>query len=191
MMSDIDKLQDTMQSDGQMRAGAAAPSATETTADAMRRDARAIQQSRRVAGDAVPPSLDTTADATRQSIEAATEALRRADEGATQTLRQSPQGVAESGLRDAQHVMARFVVGIVQTNLRATEELFRLARPMTIVELQQRFASEYLGVVMQGTVTLVHAIRRTTDEALRPLQEQVERNRQAQSHEQRNRKGAG
>ena len=30
--------------------------------------------------------------------------------------------------------------GVVQTNLRAAQELFRLANPAPIVELQQRFA---------------------------------------------------
>jgi len=75
--------------------------------------------------------------------------------------------------------VAGLVEGVVQTNLRATQELFRLANPVAVIELQQRFAREYLDTVMQNTVTLVRAVRRTADETLHPLEMQLQQRRKA------------
>jgi hypothetical protein len=71
------------------------------------------------------------------------------------------------------------VEGVMQTNLRATQELFRLTNPTAIIELQQRFAREYMDTVMQNTVTLLRAVRRTADETLQPLEAQVAQRQQA------------
>ena len=48
-------------------------------------------------------------------------------------------------------------------NLRATHELLRPESPEAFVELQQRFVREYLAALLQGTVTLVNAIRSAAD----------------------------
>ena len=69
--------------------------------------------------------------------------------------------------------MTGLVEGVVQTNLRAAQELFRMANPAPFVELQQRFAREYTDMLMQNSATLVRAMRRTADETLRPLDEQL------------------
>ena len=90
---------------------------------------------------------------------------------------------AEGGLRDTQQAVAGLVEGVVQTNLRVTQELFRLSNPAAMVELQQRFVREYLDTLMSGTATLVRAVRRTADETLRPLEEQVQQ-RQTQNGQQ-------
>jgi len=71
----------------------------------------------------------------------------------------------------------------VRTNLRATQELFQLANPSAYIELQQRFVREYLDTLMQGTATLVRATRRTADETLRPLEQQIEQRRQANQNQ--------
>lgn len=55
----------------------------------------------------------------------------------------------------------------------------RLANPAAIVELQQRFVREYMATVMQGTATLVRAVRRTADETLPSLEAQIEKHHQA------------
>ena len=67
----------------------------------------------------------------------------------------------------------------MQTNLRATQELFRLINPVAAIEMQQRFVREYLDTVTQGTTILVRAVRRTADEALHPLEAQVAQRQQA------------
>src|SRR5918997_5047962 len=87
---------------------------------------------------------------------------------------------AEGGLRDLQQAMVGLVEGVVQTNLRVAQEVFRLANPAPIVELQQRFAREYTDALLQNGATLVRAVRRTADEALRPLEQQIARQQREQ-----------
>ena len=81
---------------------------------------------------------------------------------------------AEGGLRDLQQDVTGLFEGMVQTNLRAAQEMFRLANPAPFVELQQRFAREYTDTLVRNGATLVRAMRRTADETLRPLEEQIE-----------------
>ena len=57
--------------------------------------------------------------------------------------------------------------------------LFRLVNPSPFVELQQRFVSDYVNAVMEGSATLVRATRRTAEETLRPLEQQIEQRQQA------------
>jgi hypothetical protein len=85
---------------------------------------------------------------------------------------------AEGGLHDMRQGMAGLIEGVVQTNLRVAQELLRLSNPVAVVELQQRFAQEYVSTVMQGTATLVRAMRRTADETLHPLEAQIAERKQ-------------
>ena len=85
---------------------------------------------------------------------------------------------AEGGLRDLQQGVTGLVEGVVQTNLRAAQELFRLANPAPVVELQQRLAREYTDTLLQNSAVLVRAVRRTADETLRPLEEQIRQREQ-------------
>ena len=87
---------------------------------------------------------------------------------------------AQGGLQDLQQSVTGLVEGVVRTNLRATQELFQLANPAPYIELQQRFAREYLDALMQGTATLVRATRRAAEETLRPLEQQIEQRRRQQ-----------
>ena len=66
------------------------------------------------------------------------------------------------------------VEGVAQTNLRVAQEVFRLANPAPLVELQQRFVREYTDALLQNGATMVRAVRRTADETLRPLEQQIE-----------------
>jgi hypothetical protein len=92
---------------------------------------------------------------------------------------------AEGGLRDLQQGMTGLFEGVVQTNLRVAQELFRLANPAPIVELQQRFVREYTDTLVQNSATVVRALRRTADETLRPLEEQLEARRGANNNDAR------
>ncbi|MBV8526313.1 MAG: phasin family protein [Acetobacteraceae bacterium] len=81
--------------------------------------------------------------------------------------------------------MNGLIEGIVRTNLRASQELFRLANLGSYVELQHRFLREYLETFVENSATLVRAIRRTADETLGPLEQQIEQRRSAhQEHRQ-------
>ena len=85
---------------------------------------------------------------------------------------------AQGGLQDMQQSVTGLVEGMVRTNLHVAQQLFQLANPGGYIELQQRFAREYLDTLMQGTATLVRATRRTAEETLRPLEQQMEQRRQ-------------
>jgi hypothetical protein len=50
------------------------------------------------------------------------------------------------------------IEAVVQTNLRAMQELLRAENPNAMLELHQRFACEYMAVLMRGTMALVDAI---------------------------------
>jgi hypothetical protein len=54
---------------------------------------------------------------------------------------------ARGDLEDLQQSVTGLVQGVGQTNLRATQELVRLANPSPLVELQQRFVREYFDTV--------------------------------------------
>ena len=52
-----------------------------------------------------------------------------------------------------------------------------MANPAPFVELQQRFAREYTDTMLRNGATLIRAMRRTADETLRPLEQQIQQQR--------------
>lgn len=159
--------------------------------------------------EAARQGMDANANLARQGVQAQVEAARHTSEEAYETMRRSMQAVAEGQgrlLQDSFRVfeemsrkladlnnrtsedLRRFFVlpevaeGVVQTNQRTAQALFRLADPTAVVELQQRFVREHMDVVMQSTATLVRAACRTTEEAFRPLEDQVQQRRQEEGY---------
>ena len=55
--------------------------------------------------------------------------------------------------------MTALVHGVMQTNLRAMLEFSRVENPQAFVDLQRRFAREYMAALQHGIVTLVSALR--------------------------------
>jgi hypothetical protein len=51
------------------------------------------------------------------------------------------------------------------------------------VELQHRFVRQYLDALIENSVNLVRAVRRTADETLGPLEQQLQQRRSARQHE--------
>ncbi len=148
----------------------------------------ATRRARETANETVRRSTQVVAEGQRQIAQDAAQTFQdvsrkmaQAAQGTSEEIRRlaTLPHAAEGGLHDLQQGMAGLIEGVVQTNLRATQELFRLTNPTAIIELQQRFAREYLDTVMQNTVTLVRAVRRTADETLHPLEAQVAQRRQA------------
>ena len=158
---------------------------TQAGVEAVRRNAEAVTETARRGAQAVAEGQRQIAQDAAQTFQQVSRRVAEAARGTSEDMSRFfvlPHA-AEGGLRDAQQAMAGLVEGVVQTNLRATQELFRLTNPAAYIELQQRFAREYMDAVMQGTATLVRAVRRTADETLRPLEEQVQQvqqRRQAQ-----------
>ncbi|GAA0600029.1 hypothetical protein GCM10009416_42550 [Craurococcus roseus] len=168
-----------------------------STADAMRNNADAAADVARRGGEAGADAMnragETASDMTRKGTQALVESQRQIAQDAAQRfeevsrkIAQATQGTsenvrrlmtlpnaAEGGLRDMQQGVTGLFEGVVQTNLRVAQELFRLANPAPFVELQQRFVREYTDTLVQNSATLVRAMRRTADETLRPLEEQI------------------
>lgn len=171
--------------------------------DALRRGteigAEATQRTGQAGADAVNRAGSATSETLRRGTQAVAESQRQLAQDAAQRfeevsgkLAQSVKGTVENmrafmtlpnaadeGLRDIQQSMTGFVEGVIQTNLRATQELLRLSDPAAILELQQRFMREYMDVLMEGSATLVRAARKTADQSLRPLEQQIEQRQRA------------
>jgi hypothetical protein len=164
----------------------------EATAEMTRQGTQAGMEATRRAGEAanetVRRSTQAVAEGQRQIAQEAGQTFQEVSRKMAQVAQGTSEEVrrfatlphaAQGGLRDLQQGVAGLIEGVVQTNLHATQELFRLANPAVIIELQQRFAREYMDTVMQNTVTLVRAVRRTADETLHPLEAQVAQRQQA------------
>jgi Phasin protein len=176
--------------DQRERSGVEAVQALRTSSEAVRGGAEAGAEATRRAGEA-------TGEMTRRGTQAAAESGRRLTEEAAdrfeETGRQMVQAVqdtaedmrrlmvlpraADGGLRDMQQALSGLVDGVLRTNLRATQELVRLANPGAVIELQRRFAREYLDALLEGQATLLRAVRRTAEETLHPLEAQIEQRR--------------
>ncbi|HKH68782.1 MAG TPA: phasin family protein, partial [Reyranella sp.] len=142
--------------------------AADAASDTVRRGTQAVVESqRRIAQDAA------------QRFGEVSRKVAEATKGTTENMRRlmALPNAAEGGLRDLQQGVTSLVEGVVQTNLHAAQELFRLANPAPFVELQQRFAREYTDTVLRNGATLVRAMRRTADETLRPLEQQIQQQR--------------
>ena len=145
---------------------------TEAGADAVRRGAEFANDTARRGAQAVAESQRQITQDAAQRFEEVSRKVAEAAKGTTENVRQlmALPNAAQGGLRDLQQGVTGLVEGVVQTNLRVAQELFRLANPAPFVELQQRFAREYTDTLLQNSATLVRAVRRTADETLRPLE---------------------
>ena len=154
----------------------------EAGADAARRGAELANDTFRRGTQALVESQRQIAQDAAQRFEEVSRKVADAARGTTENVRQlmALPNAAEGGLRDMRQGVTGLVEGAVQTNLRAAQEVFRLANPAPFVELQQRFAREYTDALMQNGATLVRAVRRTADETLRPLEQQIERQQREQ-----------
>src|ERR671917_243911 len=153
---------------------------TEAGADAARRGAELANDTARRSAQAVVESQRQIAQDAAQRFEEVSRKVAEATKGTTENVRQlmALPNAAEGGLRDLQQGVTGLVEAVVQTNLRVAQELFRLANPAPFVELQQRFAREYTDALLQNGATLARAVRRTADETLRPLEEQIRQREQ-------------
>jgi hypothetical protein len=165
----------------------------EAIADVARRGAEAEVETVRRAGDAANDTARRGAqpvvESQRRIVQDAAERFEgvsrkmaaEAARGTTENVRRlmALPNAAEGGVRDIHQGVAGLFEGVVQANLRVAQELFRLANPAPFMELQQRFAREYTDALLRNSATLVRAVRRTADETLRPLEEQLRQRGQA------------
>lgn len=166
----------------------------QVTSEAFRRAADAtaqvMQRVGHAAGETVRQSAEAFAGGQRQLSQRAADQLEEVSRKVVQTAQGTASEMrmltaiptaAQGGLQDLQKSMAGLVEGVIRTNIQATQELMQLANPGGYVELQQRFVREYMSTLMQGTATILAATRRTTDEALRSTEQQIEQRKPAYS----------
>jgi hypothetical protein len=61
---------------------------------------------------------------------------------------------------DLHQNLADLVKGVIETNLRTTQEMLRVTNHEEFVALQQRFMRDYMAALMHGSVQLIDAIQR-------------------------------
>ncbi len=94
-------------------------------------------------------------------------------------------GAAADGFQDVQSATARLVGMMVRTNMRAAQDLFRLADPGAVVAAQRRWLREYLDTMLEGGAVMLRAAGRTVDGTLRPLERRCEERRLSRRREER------
>lgn len=151
---------------------------------AARRSAHLLAASQRELAHGAADQIEEVGQKMAQAARESAEALR--------SLMSLPSPVG-SGAREVQQGVSSLMEGVVRSNLRATQEFFRLANPGAVIDVQRRFVREYLDAFMQGSANIVRAVRRSAEETLRPIEEQIEQGRnggRANGHQQQARKVA-
>ena len=175
------------------RGGQAAASAMRTQAqtgsEAMQRGGEAMAHmargGTRTLAEGGRDMAEGAAHEMEETVERTAEAIRRMAHDISR-LMMMPR-TAGGGLQDMQNAMGQLMNGVMRTNLRMTQEMFRRANPGAVVEIQGSFMRDYLETLVEGGATMLRATRRTADEALRPIEEEMER----RNGEARQKQGAG
>jgi hypothetical protein len=172
-------------SDAVRRGGELAGDATRRVGQA---GADALNRSGRAGSESIRQGTQELAESQQQIVQNAAEQFEQLSRKVAEAIQGTSEDVhslmalpdaARGGLQDLQHGVTGLIEGVVRTNLRATQELIRLANPGAYVELQHRFVRQYLDALIENSVTLVRAVRRTADETLGPLEQQLQQRRSA------------
>jgi hypothetical protein len=176
-------------SDAVRRGGEFAADATRRVGEA---GADAVNRSGRVGGESIREGTQHLAETQRQIIQNTAEQFEQLSRKVAEAVQGSTEDVrslmvlpsaARGGLQELQQGVTGLIEGIVHTNLQATQELLRLANPGAYVELQHRFVRQYLDALIENSVNLVRAVRRTADETLGPLEQQLQQRRSTRQDE--------
>jgi hypothetical protein len=166
--------------------------AADTTRRVGEAGADAVNRSGQVGSESIRQGTQHLAESQQQIVRNAAEQFEQLSRKVAQAVQGTSEDVrsfmvlpdaARGGLQDLQRGMTGLIEGVVRTNLQATQELLRLANPGAYVELQHRFVRQYLDALIENSVTLVRAVRRTADETLGPLEQQLQQRRSAHQDE--------
>jgi CBS domain-containing protein len=92
-------------------------------------------------------------------------------------------GAGGGKLQDVAVSVSNAVERVMEVNLRATEQLFRTSGPVALLELQHRFAQQYLHALLEGSTTVVRAVRQTAEQTLQPLERHISEREHQQQHQ--------
>lgn len=164
----------------------------QAASEALRQGGHAAAEVARRAGEAGAETLRRSAGAVAESQRQIAQDAAERFQGVTRAVTETAQGTAEDfrtlltlpsvadrGLQELHHGVNTLVEGVVQTNLRATQEIFRLANPAPFVELQQRYVREYVSAVLEGSAAIVRAVRQTAEQTLPPLEQHLRERQRA------------
>jgi hypothetical protein len=166
--------------------------AADTTRRVGEAGADAVNRSGQVGSESIRQGTQHLAESQQQIVQNAAKQFEQLSRKVAQAVQGTSEDVrsfmvlpdaARGGLQDLQRGMTGLIEGVVRTNLQATQELLRLANPGAYVELQHRFVRQYLDALIENSVTLVRAVRRTADETLGPLEQQLQQRRSAHQDE--------
>ena len=193
------------------RMGAAARIGVEAEADALRESGQPIGRGMQEAGRATQRTMDTGGQAVRRGLEevgqgaqslaeASADQFARMGEMMADAARDAAENArmmvtfsnfANDGVRGMQEAASNMLQRVVQTNVRAMQELVQQASLGEAASRQQRFIREYLQTMVQGSAEMVRAAQELANEAVRPLEEQAragaERSRRRQRQPQHGR----
>jgi CBS domain-containing protein len=152
---------------------------TEAGAEFLNRAAASGGATARRSGRMIAATQRELADQAARQFEEVGQKMAEAAQESAEHLRSlmvlpNPLG---SGLRDIQQAASSMVEGVVRTNLRAAQEFFRLSNPGRVIDLQRRFARDYLSALLDGSAIFVQAVRQSAEETLRPIEQQIEHRR--------------
>lgn len=80
---------------------------------------------------------------------------------------------SRGGYQHAQRGIAHGFENAMRANLRATEELFRMAGPLAIASMQQRIFRNYLSAALDSSASVMRGVQQSTEHSLRPLEERL------------------
>lgn len=164
----------------------------EAVAEAGRGGAKTLHLTHDTAGEVARCAAAIGLESGRQLIEATARQVDEFNRQMAETIQATteemrglvPLPAVNGGLQDMQQAMAGLVDGITRTNLRVTQEVFRLAGPGAAIELQRRMAREYIDTLVEGQTAILRAAYRTAEDTLRPLETWTKAQRHAEGQEQ-------
>jgi hypothetical protein len=164
------------------------PPPEETLPEAARAGRAVVAEVARSAVEAARQATETGAEAARRSDQAGAEFVRRTGEAAGQGAAAATAGSREAtrslwagseemrrimpgfaippgGMLDLPQAVAGFMGEMMRANMAISQEFFRLANPVAVIEMQQRLVRGYLDAIVAGQATLMGAARRTSEDA--------------------------
>ncbi|HEX4172523.1 MAG TPA: CBS domain-containing protein [Acetobacteraceae bacterium] len=89
-------------------------------------------------------------------------------------------GVGGGKLQDLAVTMSGALERVMEVNLSAAEQLFRMSGPVAMLELQQRFTQQYLHALLEGSTAIIRAVRQSAEQTLEPLEQRMSEREQQQ-----------
>jgi CBS domain-containing protein len=88
--------------------------------------------------------------------------------------------VGSGKLQDAATAVSGVLERVMEVNLRAADQLFRMSGPMAMLQLQHQFTQQYLHALLEGSTAMIRAVRQSAEQTLEPLEQRMSERQQQQ-----------